>query len=552
MPMKSRALRVIVLLLSLLLVNVLAYYFPIRWDMTEDGRYTLSEGSKSLMESLPADLHVKVYLAGDLPPGFKRLENATKETLEELKSYADGRLTYEFIDPSAAVSEDQRNKNYGELVDRGLIPTNVFDNEGGKRTEKLVFPGAIIQRDTLAVPVQLLKGNSKAGAQEQLNQSYEGVEFELASAVRLLTQTQRKKVGLLISHTRVAPSRLSDLIATLQQNYDVFLDVNNPNSYEGLDALLVLKPDSAFSEEEKFKLDQYVVGGGKAVFFVDGAKVDSVSLQGTFAQPLDLNLEDLFFGWGVRVNANLVKDLNSAYIPLNVGNMGDQPKIEPVQWRFFPLLNHFGNHPISRNIDAVYSRFLSSIDTVGGAAGVVKTPLLMTSPYTKSLNAPVLVAYNEARQQPDPQEYHGGVKLAAVLLEGTFQSLFQNRILPSDPRSAHLRRSGSSGKVLIVSDGDVVVNEMDYKRNAPLPLGYDRVSRNTFGNKDFVMHAVDYLTDEKGLINARNKQISIRQLDKIRIQEGRFQWQLLNLAFPVASVVLFGMIRFYWRRRKFE
>lgn len=536
---------------GLVVLNLLASYFPLRWDMTEDKRYTLSDASKNLMQTLDRDVSVEVYLSGDLPPGFKRLENAAKETLEELRSLSDGKLSYQFIDPSSATSEEQRQKQYGELVDKGLIPTNVFDNEDGKRTEKIVFPGAFIRSDTLGIPIQLLKGNSKDGPQEQLNQSYEGVEFELVSAIRQLAQPERKKVGLLVSHTKISPSRLSDLIATLQEYYDVFLDVNNPNSYDGLDALLILKPDVPFSDEEKYKLDQYIVNGGKGLFFVDGAKVDSVSLEGTFAQPLDLNLSDLFFGWGVRVNANLVKDLNSALIPLNVGTTGDQPKIEPLPWRFFPLLNNFGNHPISRNIDAVYSRFLSTIDTVSGSSELKKTPLLMTSPYTKLLNAPVLVAYNEARQQPDPQEYRGGVKLAAILLEGKFNSLFQNRIFPSDPRSASFVPSGQGGKVLICSDGDVVVNEMDYKRNVPLPLGYDRVSKNIFGNKDFILHAVDYLTDENGLINARNKQVSIRQLDKVRVQEERLQWKLINLLVPVATVLLFGAGRFFWRQKRF-
>jgi ABC-2 type transport system permease protein len=549
--MKNSFLRVLLALTGLVVLNLLASYFPVRWDMTEDKRYTLSEASKNLMRTLDQPVSVEVYLTGDLPPGFKRLENAARETLEELRSESNGKLLFEFIDPSSASSEEQRQKQYGALVEKGLIPTNVFANEDGKRTEKIVFPSAFIRSDTLGIPVQLLKGNSKDGPQEQLNQSYEGVEFELAAAIRQLVQPERKKIGLVVSHTQIAPSRLSDLIATLQEHYDVFLDVNNPDSYDGLDALLVLKPDVSFSEEEKYKLDQYIVGGGKGLFFVDGVRVDSVSLEGTFAQALDLNLGDLFFGWGVRINANLVKDLNAALIPLNVGNQGEQPKIEPLPWRFFPLLNNFGDHPISRNIDAIYSRFLSSIDTVSGASELKKTPLLMTSPYTRLLTAPVLVAYNEARQQPPPTEYASGVKLAAVVLEGKFNSLFQNRIFPSDPRSQSFVSAGHGGKVLICSDGDVVVNEMDYKRNVPLPLGYDRVSKNIFGNKDFILHAIDYLTDENGLITARNKQVSIRQLNKVRIQEERTQWKLLNLVVPVAIVLLFGAGRFFWRRKRF-
>jgi len=241
--------------------------FFFRLDLTEDKRYSISDATKQLLGSLEKDIVINVYLSGDFPAGFERLESATRETLDEFKNYANGHLTINYSDPSKASSEEQRQKQYGNLVDRGLVPTNIFANEDGKRTEKIIFPGVIVQYDTLSVPVQLLKYNTASSPEEKLNQSFEGVEFEIASAIRVLDNQARKKVGLVVSHTKISPARLSDLIATIQQNYDVFLDMNNPESYEGLDALLVLKPDSAFSEDEKYKLDQYVLGGGKALFF---------------------------------------------------------------------------------------------------------------------------------------------------------------------------------------------------------------------------------------------------------------------------------------------
>ncbi|NIJ50912.1 gliding motility-associated ABC transporter substrate-binding protein GldG [Dyadobacter arcticus] len=556
--MKNTLLRLILLLGFLVGVNWLASIFFVRLDLTEDKRYSISDATKQLLNNLDKDIVINVYLSGEFPAGFERLESATRETLDEFKNYANGHLTINYSDPSQASNEEQRQKQYVNLVDRGLVPTNVFANEDGKRTEKIIFPGLIVQADTLSVPVQLLKGNNSSingrktsSPEEQLNQSYEGVEFEIASAIRLLDNQQQKKIGLVVSHTKISPARLSDLIASIQQNYDVFLDMNNPESYEGLDALVVLKPDSAFSEDEKYKLDQYVIGGGKALFFVDGSKVDSISLDGSYAQPLDLNLNDLFFKWGARINTNLVKDLNCAEILLNVGNMGDKPEIKPMSWRFFPLLNNFGPHPITRNLNAVYSRFLSTIDTVGGNSQIQKTPLIMTSRYTQLLNAPALVGYNEARKLPQPSEYTSGVKIGAVLLEGTFTSLFQNRILPSDPRATKFKATGNTGKVIICSDGDIIVNDYDYKRNAPLPLGYDRVTRQTFGNKDFVMHALDFMTDANGLISSRSKQIEIRALDKIQIQENRKFWQAINLLLPIALIAIFGALRYYFRVRKF-
>lgn len=549
--MKNKILRFLFLIIILAGINWLASLIFFRLDLTEDKRYSISDATKQLLGNLDKNINVNVYLDGEFPPGFERLESATRETLDEFKTYSNGRLTFQFSDPSQATSEEQRKKQYQNLVDRGLLPTNLHATDpDGKRTEKIVFPGAIVQADTLSVPVQLLKGNKSSSPDEQLNQSVEGVEFELSAAIRLLANPERKKVGLIVSHTKIAPARLSDLIATIQQNYDVFLDMNNPSSYNGLDALLVLKPDSAFSEEEKYKFDQYVVGGGRAVFFVDGAKVDSVNLEGTYAQPLDLNLGDLFFKWGTRVNTNLVKDLTSAQILLNVGNMGDKPEIKPMPWRFFPLLNHFGNHVITRNINAVYSRFLSSIDTVGGIPGLRKSPLLMTSQYTQLLNTPALVGYNDARKEPNPAEYNDGEKLAAILLEGTFTSVFQNRILPDDPRHSTFKSQGN-GKVIICADGDIVVNDVDYKRGAPLPLGYDRVSSQTYGNKDFVMHALDYMTDANGIITARNKEVSIRALDQIQIKESKKFWQSINILLPLLLIALFGAIRYYFRLRKF-
>ena len=556
--MKKNIIRFFALVAVLAGINWLASLIFFRVDLTEDKRYSISDATKQLLGDLDKDVNINVYLAGEFPPGFERLESATRETLEEFKNYSNGHLSFQFSDPSQATNEEQRKKQYQNLVERGLTPTNLHATDpDGKMTEKIIFPGAIVQADTLSVPVQLLKGKaqqsdgSKVSSDEQLNQSIEGVEFELSSAIRLLSNQNRKKVGLIVSHTKIAPARLSDLIATIQQRYDVFLDMNNPASYGGLDALIVLKPDSAFSEDEKYKFDQYVVGGGRAMFFVDGAKVDSVNLEGTYAQPLDLNLGDLFFRWGARVNTNLVKDLYCAQILLNVGNMGDKPEIKPMPWRFFPLLNKMGDHVITRNLNAIYTRFLSSMDTVGGVSNVRKSALLMTSPYTQLLNTPALVGYNDARKQPNPAEYIGGEQLAAILLEGSFSSLFENRILPGDPRLSNFKTIGKAGKVIICSDGDAIVNDVDYKRSAPLPLGYDRVTGQTYGNKDFVMNALDYMTDANGLITARNKEVTIRALDKIQIQENKKFWQGLNLLLPLLLIALFGGIRYYLRLRKF-
>lgn len=541
--MKQQLIKISVLVAILIGINLLASFVFLRWDLTQEKRYTISDATKNLLQNLDEQIVINVYLSGDFPPGFERLERAIKETLESFADYGGSNIAYRFIEPNDPKLQE-------ELTQKGLIPTNLFANEDGKRTERLIFPGALIFYGGKEYPVQLLKGNQASGPEERLNQSYEGVEFELASTIRRLTLKDRKKIGFLVGHTKVPPPRFSDLLATLQQNYDLYFDVQNPDSWDKGDLLIIPKPDSPFSEEEKYKLDQFVMRGGKLLIFADGAQVDSVSLEGTFAQPLSLNLDDLLFKYGCRINPNLVKDLSCAMIPLNVGNMGDKPQIQPMPWRFFPLINSFGANPIVRNLDAVYSRFPSTIDTVM-APNVVKTPLLLTSQYTKTLKVPALVAYNEARQQPDPREYNNGVKTIGLLLEGTFSSLYNNRLLPTDPRMSSFVGQSKPSKIIVVSDGDMIVNDIDYTRNAPLPMGYDRLTRYTYANKDFVLYAIDYLVDPKGLITARNKQVMLRPLDKIRLKEERTQWQLINLIAPLALIGLLGLGFQWWRKNQF-
>ena len=539
--MQLPANRIWLILLGLILVNVLSAFVYSRIDLTADGRYTLSDGTRALLGNLPEQVHVDVFLTGNLPPGFKRLETAIRENLEESEAVAEAKLSYRFVDPLSGTKAEQE-KRLATLAELGLQPTNLFANEGGTRTEQLIVPGAVVSYAGKKTGVLLLKGNKAATPAEQLNQSYEGVEYQLASAIRRITQPSgsRRRVGLLFGHTQVQPERFSDLLATVQETYDLFLaDLGKPGPLTDLDALLVLKPDRPFSEQEVYKIDQYVVNGGHALFFVDGQRVDSVSRDGTFAQPLNLGLNDLFFRWGARVNENVVKDLSCAVIPLNVGNLGDKPNVQLVPWRFYPVLNSFGNSPITRNLDALYSRFISTLDTVQ-ATDIKKTVLVQTSPYTSVLKVPALIAYNEARQQPDPKTYRGGVRLVGALLEGSFTSLFANQLLP-DSLAKTFRATGKTGGVLICADGDLVVNDVDYKRKTPLPLGYDRFTHNQFANKDFVLNALDYLTDPSGVIAARARVVPLRPLDAIRVKAERAYWQGLNVLGPLILVALAGL-----------
>jgi gliding-associated putative ABC transporter substrate-binding component GldG len=555
--MKNKFVVALLIIGGIVLLNIAASYFFFRFDLTEEKRYSLSDATQSLLENLSAedstDVFVKVYLDGEeLPGGFERLKRAVSETLEEFKVYGGTNINYKFINPNAETDKKKREDFYVDLAKKGMNPTRVVDTKNGRQVENIIFPYALVSAGGYEVPVLLLKGTQGKTAEEKLNQSNENVEYEIATAIRKLTLKERKKIGLLAEFTKLKPINFSDLIASLQERYDLFfIDAKSSPSFQGLDALILPKPDFPVDDSTKYKIDQFVMGGGSALFFVDGLKVDSVDLEGNFAQPLELNLTDLFFRYGVRINSNIIKDgASCALIPLVVGDLGDKPNIQPVPYRYFPLINNFGKSLITNNLDVVFSRYVASIDTVR-AEGVTKIPLLMTSPYTKVLNAPVFVTFNDAQTDTEQVEYQGGIKTIAYLLEGKFQSLYKNRLLPNDSKFADFKAESLPTKIIVCSDGDLIVNEVSQKTGNPLPLGYDKTTQHTFGNKDFVMNAIDYLIDEDGVIQAKGKEVKLRPLDKIRTRDERTFWQILNIGLPVVLVLLFGFILQWVRRRNY-
>ncbi len=538
----------------IVLLNILSWRYFFRVDLTEDKRYSIAPATRQLLENLSDQVFVTVYLSGDLPAGFQRLQKATQERLEEFEVYGGQNIRFQFADPTAVEDKKARNRAILELARKGLQPSRIFDNEKGKKVEKLVIPGALVRYKDREVPVMLLRGNQATkglSAQQILNQSVENVEFELASAIRRLAVKKKKRIGLIGGYGGPAPIGLADLITGLQENYEVY-QVNLPGqpSLQELDVIMLIKPDSALREEDKYKIDQFIVHGGKALFFVDALQSDTVNRASTLAVPQDLNLTDLFFRYGFRLNENLIQDLNSAMIPLNVGQFGDRPQIKMMPWRFFPLVNTFSPHPVVRNLDAVLIRYAGSIDTVR-AKGITKTPLMFTSKYSKVIGAPAQIDFNEASQEPDPKTFNAGSQPIAYLLEGKFRSLYANRITATDPRFKTFSEYNRPSKIVVCADGDLPVNELDPRTGQYLPLGLDRFSGVTFANKEFIMHAVEYLMDEKGLITARAKEVMLRPLDKGKVQHERLQWQLLNVGLPVLLIGIFGVLRSYLRKRKF-
>jgi ABC-2 type transport system permease protein len=551
--MKNNFLKPFLLVLILLAINLLAFWFPFRWDLTEEKRYSLSDATKSMLENLPDEVIVKIYLEGDeLPGGFDRLKRAIAETLEEFKTYGGKNIVYRFIDPNAISDTKERETLLKELIEKGMQPTNVMDNKNGHKTETMVFPYATVWHNNKETTVLLLKNNQSLSAQEKLNQSYESLEYELATAIRKVVLTDRKKIGLLTEFTKLQPDNFAGMITALQENYNLYIvDAKTSVTFDGLDALVIPKPDVPVDDSTKLKIDLFIANGGKALFFVDGLKIDSIGLQGTYAQPLDVNLDDLFFRYGVRINKNIVKDgASSALIPMVVGTTGDKPNIQPMPYRFFPMINNFGKSLITKNLDLVSTRFVASMDTILSPE-IKKTPLLMTTPYTKILAAPALVTYNEARTETNQDDYKAGVQTIAYLLEGSFKSLYKNRLLPTDKRLALYPQKSVASKLIICSDGDMIVNEVNQKTGNPIPLGFDKMTQHVFGNKDFILNAVDYLIDENGVITARGKEVKLRPLDTLKIRDERSFWQWFNVLVPSLVVVVLGSLRFWFWKRKY-
>lgn len=551
---KEQVLVFLIGIMIIVIANQIFDRFPLRFDLTDEKRYSISEPSKRLLRSLDDIVYVEVYLEGELPSGFKRLRNSISEVLDEFSVYGGNNVQYKLIDPSLAKSTKARNEFYRSLMDKGLQATNLAYSKDGNKTEKLVFPGVIMSYGGSEQAITLLKGNQASSAEERLNQSIEGLEYELINVLRGLASDRRKRIALVQGHGEPDSLQLAGLTNALLDKYDVYkIDLAKRKvPLEGYDALLITKPTERFSEREKYLLDQYMVKGGKALMFLDALHVnmDSASNEGTYALPYDLNLNELLFRYGVRINQNYVQDIFCGNYPVVTGNLGDQPQVRMLPWPFFPVINTFGDHPIVKNMDALTAKFASNIDTVK-AAGIKKTPLLLTSQYSRVISSPVKVGFNDLREDLTPDAYTAGSQNIAYLLEGKFTSLYKNRILPSFADAKSFVEGGQDGALIVCADGDMIRNEFDLKTGDPLELGSDPFSGTFYANKDFVLNSLEYLLNDRGIITAKGKEIKIRPLDKVKVAEDKLFWQVLNLGTPLVFILIYGIGRYYLRKRKY-
>ncbi|MDO1500477.1 gliding motility-associated ABC transporter substrate-binding protein GldG [Winogradskyella maritima] len=541
-------------LIAIILINVASGSLYKRFDLTKDGRYTLSETTIELIEQADVPLIIDVFLEGNLPSEFRILQSETKSLIEEFQSI-NPLIKVNYIDPL----EDEAKRDYyiSELTKSGLEPYVLSSKESGKVSQELLFPWAFASYDLETTKVPLLKRNLTDGEQDQITNSVQNLEFAFADAFNTILKAKEKKIAVLKGNGQLRDIETADALTALGANYNLAeftLDsvATNPvgtlKALSNFDLILSAKPTEPFTEEEKLVLDQYTMQGGKSIWFTESIIMEKDSLMNDNGNAVtiarDLNLNDFFFKYGVRVNQNLVKDLYSAPIPLAFGE-GNNTQFQPVQWTYSPLANADTIHPISNNINLVKFDFASQIDTLKN--GITKTVLLKSSTKTQLQGALQTVSLPGPGQDLDEANYNAGIQNLAVLLEGEFNSVYKNRVLPF--QLPGYLSDGKPSKIIVVGDGDVIRNEVSLNR--PLQLGFDRFTGRTFGNKEFLLNAVNYLLDDSGLINIRSKSIEVAFMDSERIEDEKSTWQLVNIVLPLLILGLFGFLFNRIRKRKY-
>ena len=541
-------------LVALVLINLLASQFFFRLDLTDEKKYSIHPSTREMLSRLDDDVYVEVFLEGELNAGFRRFQKSIRETLEMFRIYSGNRVQFQFTDPAAALSQKARSEFMADLAAKGIQPTNVIDTRDGERVEKIIFPGVLVSYGGAERGVMLLKGNKAQTPEEEINQSIEGIEFEIANAIFKLTEENPQIIGMISGHGELEGAGISSFEAVIAELYHIRrLELDDP-ALTDCAALVIAKPTRPFQPLDKLRLDQYIMRGGKVMFLVDrlDASMDSTTQANYFAFPYETGLDDLFFRYGVRINPDLVQDRYSGRYPVITGQREDgTPQMHLMEWPFFPLINRFTDHPVTHNLDRILTRFVSSIDTVK-AVGIRKTPLLFTSQYSRRLTAPVNVNINELRGNLTAEQFTESFIPVAYLLEGRFTSLFKNRFLPdnADPKD-FVADGTAASSLIVVADGDLPRNDINRRTGEPLPLGFDPFSNYTFANQDLLLNMVAYLVDENGLIRARSKDIQIRPLDREQIANEKVVWQILNLGAPLVLLIAFGLTRAYWRKKKY-
>ena len=553
----------IYLIIALVLINLLASQFHYRWDLTKEKRYTQGEPTKQLLRNLDDNINVDVFLKGNLKAGIKKLSKSTEELLNEFKENSNGKIHFRFFDPLADLDDSAKKTLVDSLNRMGIQPmTQVAQSKKGEeQTERFVLPGAIVKYKDRIFPINLLKGVNNPDENTYYNNAEALLEYKFANAIDKVTEKKTPAIGYVLGNGEPLDFSVYNLVEGLRKNYN--FGILRLDSVETIptqfNAIVIVKPTTSFSDLEKLKLDQYVMHGGNIILMVDylHAEMDSLRLdRETLAYDRGLNLDDLLFKYGARINQDLVQDMQCATINFVTGMVGDKPQIQALPWPYFPLLTGSSTNPISKNLDPVYAKFTNSLDTVQ-ANGINKTVLLQTSANGRIVSTPAIVSIESVKIANDPKAFNRPNIPAALLLEGKFNSLYTNRIstgmrdtLDNLYKQPFLSSGNAISKIIVCASAGIVMN--DVAQGRPLPMGYNKDINYTFANQDFIQNSLDYITGLSGILDARSKDFTLRLLDPKKVEDNRTFWQFMNVVLPLVLVVIAGFIFQWIRKRKYS
>lgn len=562
---KQNLLQLLYSIVILFLITYISSFIFFRFDLTSEKRYTLSDETKNILKNLDDTFYIEIYLDGEMPSGFHRLKNATKELLDEFRIYANENIQYKFVNPSENQDKKTRAEIYNQLYKNGITPINIqdIDDEGGK-IEKIVFPGAMVFYQEREIPLNLLKNDITKIPEENLNNSIQSLEYELINIMHKNMQDKIKKIAFIEGHGELDEHETGDIMQLLSEHYKIErLTMNGQlRALKDYEVIIIAKPDTFFNEKDKFIIDQYLMHGGKILWLIDAvhANLDSLATQSSMIALAyeNINLNDQLFKYGVRINYNLIQDIQASLIPINTAIIGSPPQWKPAPWFYFPLLNSSSNHVITKYMNLVKSEFISTLDTVGNNPNIKKTILLSSSKYSKIVNTPVRISLDILRQKINPNFFNKSNLPVAVLLEGEFESIYKNRVPPALAEDNKIKFKESSIKTaqIVVSDGDIIKNIVKVNKNGKyqyLPLGTDRYYQEEFtqGNTEFLLNSINYLCDDKGLMSVRKRELTLRLLDKTKVKEERLKWQIINLVLPILAIIFFGILMTFLRKKQY-
>lgn len=546
--MKNNIKKITSILVVVIVANLIANLIYKRFDLTQDKRYSLSNATKKNIKNIADIVTINVFLEGDFPAEFKRLQTETKLHLEELKSF-NKNIHFKFINP--------KNKET-QLIQKGFKPSNLTIEENGKLSEIIIFPWAEVTYKNKTEKINLLKDIFSNSQNKQLESSIQNLEYAFANAIHKVSTARKKKIAVLKGNGELEDIYLTSLLLQLKQYYKIApftLDsvATQPQKtalqLQQFDLILIAKPTKAFSEKQKYTLDQYIINGGKSIWAIDKvqAELDSMLNTGeTLAYQRKLNLTDLLFNYGVRIKPNLIADLYSSKIPLAVGNIGNKTQFSTFFWEYHPVLHSKNNHAINKHIEAVNIKFASPLDTLKN--NIKKTILLQSSSLSKTVGTPTILSFKNIGKKPNTKQYNKGNIPVAVLLEGNFTSAYQNRVKPF--KFSNHKNSSTFNQMIIISDGDIVANSV--AKGQPTELGVNKWTNFRYGNKEFLLNCVNYLLDDSGLINIRNKTVKINFLNKQKAYTEAKKWQFINLILPLLILLLFGIFFYFFKQKKYN